>query len=253
MAIDDDELNTRTVLNPRIEINFNNDKYIRIRFASLNIGGASFGSGIGRKEASIIDVCRRQSIDGIFLVETDIVHYKQYKSLNMPGYAQYASSPVTVTTGSSPATPARKVRVVCLAREGVFSTVRQMTSGVGNRQEVWLELNTRQGRKYCVAGIYSEWGQGEASRPGRDHDGFLHTLEQMAGERVIVLGDFNRCALKAENGKNPEHSELEEMTMRGYKIVHAGNTYHKQHLGTITWQNRGICPIFPSPYVSLSM
>ena len=198
-----------------------------LTIATQNMGGASFGRGIYRREPLLAELIDRKRTDVLFLTECDVENYQPYGSLKIDGMLMYASRPAFVQTknkaGKGTAKKEKKVRTIALVRPSSFKHVVEITQGTGERAEVWLKCTTTGGETFVLGGVYQEWiHPGRCA--GRDNDGLIKLLQKFAMEQTAVLGDWNHCV---EKGGKADH--IEATKTMGYKVAHDGYTFLRQN------------------------
>ena len=198
-----------------------------LTIATQNMGGASFGRGIYRREPLLAELIDRKRTDVLFLTECDVENYRAYGSLKIDGMLMYASRPAFVQTknkaGKGTAKKEKKVRTIALVRPSSFKHVVEITQGTGERAEVWLKCTTTGGETFVLGGVYQEWiHPGRCA--GRDNDGLIKLLQKFAMEQTAVLGDWNHCV---EKGGKADH--IEATKTMGYKVAHDGYTFLRQN------------------------
>ena len=198
-----------------------------LTIATQNMGGASFGRGIYKREPLLAELIDRKCTDVLFLTECDVENYQPYGSLKIDGMLMYASRPAFVQTknkaGKGTAKKEKKVRTIALVRPSSFKHVVEITQGTGERAEVWLKCTTAGGETFVLGGVYQEWiHPGRCA--GRDNDGLIKLLQKFAMEQTAVLGDWNHCA---EKGGKADH--IEATKTMGYKVAHDGYTFLRQN------------------------
>ena len=191
---------------------------------SVNIAAAGFNLGVQSKEAYIQELINELSPDVLFLLETDTLNFKAHETLKTRGYKQFSSEPVEMGAKGH-----KKTRVIALVKFGVVKCSDQIKHGVGHRAEIWLEVTLKNNSKIYLAGIYREWVGGRA---GRDDEGFRLMLRRYASKRVIAMGDYNECIVKAKGKPESKQGEfLDSVQQLGYRAEDAGYTYHKSRNG----------------------
>ena len=198
-----------------------------LTIATQNMGGASFGRGIYRREPLLAELIDRKRTDVLFLTECDVTNYQPYGSLKIDGMLMYASRPAFVQiknkAGKGTAKKEKKVRTIALVRPSSFKHVVEITQGTGERAEVWLKCTTTGGETFVLGGVYQEWiHPGRCA--GRDNDGLIKLLQKFAMEQTAVLGDWNHCV---EKGGKADH--IEATKTMGYKVAHDGYTFLRQN------------------------
>ena len=120
-----------------------------------------------------------------------------------------------------------------MVRFGVVKSSDQEIHGVGDRAEIWLELVLKNNEKICVAGIYRKWVRGR-SQAGRDDVCFCRMLAKYAKRKLIAMGDFNCCIVKARGKPESKQGEmLDSIQQLGYRVEDAGYTFHRLQDGAI--------------------
>ena len=194
----------------------------KLRIYSVNINAAGFNMGIQAKEIYIHDMISELKPDVLFLLECDTQNYVVHETFKARGYKQFVSAACAVGEKG-----VRKTRVIALVRFGVVKSSDQVKHGVGERAEIWLELVLKNNEKLCVAGIYREWVKGR-SQAGRDDVGFNRMLAKYSKRKLIAMGDFNCCIVKAKSKPESKQGEmLDSIQQLGYRVEDAGYTFHR--------------------------
>ena len=126
------------------------------------------------------------NIDVLALHEVDYYPDEEQFCVLVDGYEMYVAEVERVRGKGG--TSRRKVRTVCLVREGAFDQVVEIGGCSNGRSEVWLRMKTKGCKDLVYAAVYSEWTDGG---PGIDNDDFVSQLKKRADADVFGHGDFN--------------------------------------------------------------
>ena len=140
------------------------------------------------------------NVDVLALHEVDYYPDEEQFWVLVDGYEMYVAE-VERMRGKS-GRLRRKVRTVCLVRDGVFDQVTEIGGCSNGRSEVWLRLKSKGCKDLVYAAIYSEWKEG---LPGINNDDLVSQLKKRADSDIFCHGDFNVDVDRVE-GNDPEYT-----------------------------------------------
>ena len=151
----------------------------------LKISSWNIGRGLFNKEPEIDQIIESNNINFLFLLETDIRHFKTET------FASYI--PILQMTKEG-----EKVQVFLLIRPQMKEKVRVRTdlmeAGV---PMIWIEVETEQGNNIMIAGVYREWQSQEGNDTiSSQRERLKKILQQVekasqSDNPIIFMGDLN--------------------------------------------------------------
>ena len=210
--------NTTTILNPT--------KQKTIIVSSWNIR-----RGLVIREQELREIIKENSINVVFLVETDTHAINSELDYQVKGFKTVIQ---TKTNASLP------TRIICLIDEELLNqTIIRTDLTSVDFPSLWVEIENEVGKNVLCGGFYREWtpnGNRSIEAQVTAIQSFTKQIENATGEgkSVLVMGDANLCTLKWDS-PNFKHKRIsdelrETITQCGMYQVDLGVTYTADRL-----------------------
>ena len=198
---------------------------------NINICSWNIRRGLVIREQELKSIINSNSVDIIFLVETDTVSINNENDYRIPGFK------TVIQNKKSDSLP---TRIICLINEGLASLVliRMDLSSV-DFPSLWVEIENTFGKNIICGGFYREWAPGGISTVDSQVQAigiFTKQIERAANENksLVVLGDANLCCESWDSPgflhKRVADELRETLTQCGMSVSQLGTTYTADRL-----------------------
>jgi exonuclease III len=191
----------------------------------LSIGCWNIRRGLFTREIELRSFLKKEHIDIMFLVETDII---------LNGKDDFKIEEYQTVTTKHDAT-GEKIRVIGLIEEEVAISAKTREDLMSTEfPSIWLEITREHQKNVLVCGVYREWNRdGLKTEKDQKHRLKILTsqLEKATEENkiIIMIGDANLCSQKWEN-KEYNHFDMASelrgtLAQCGMEIMDLGKTF----------------------------
>ena len=197
----------------------------------MNICSWNIRRGLVVREAELKQMTRTNSLNIIFLVETDTNAVNTENDYQIQGFK-------TLVQNKKIDTP---TRIICLVDEKMKDKIIiRMDLTSQDFPSLWLEIETTAGKNVICGGFYREWAPGGDSSvlaQVKAMQIFTSQIERAVAENksVIILGDANLCCERWNSPTFPHKQVAEEIkdtiAQCGMSLINLGTTYTADRLG----------------------
>ena len=199
----------------------------------LNLCSWNIRRGLVIREQELISIITSNSIDVVFLVETDTVSVNNETDYKIPRFK---------TVIQNKKSESHPTRIICLINEdsATVSLIRMDLTSV-DFPSLWVEFENPTGKNIICGGFYREWAPGGINTVESQVQAmriFTQQIERATSENktIIVLGDANLCCeswdLPGFLLKRVADELRETLTQCGLSVSQLGKTYTADRLNS---------------------